>query len=234
MNSHALARHAGRWYGKYAGSVVDNENPNGLGWISVEVPSLYPEGETLVARPCFPAGRFWVPPVGAHVWVEFEAGDPTSPLWVGTWYITGEVPEAGDVTPPTSQVLHTPGGHVIELSDAEGDQRITITNQNEATVTMDDSGAITVEARGGSARVVLESSGAVTVDASTLEINANSTTISGSAEVGGPGAQEVVLKTILPWLQAHVHGSAMGPTGPPIPPPTPETAYVSSKLKATL
>lgn len=234
MSPQALARHVGRWYGKYAGTVVDDQHPNGLGWITVEIPSLYPDGETLVARPCFPAGRFWVPPVGARVWVEFEAGDPSSPLWVGTWYAQGEVPPEADLSPPTSNVLHTPGGHLIELSDTDGDERITIKNQNEATVVLDQDGSITVEAQGGSAKIFLDSGGAITVDASSLEINATSTTISGTAEVGGAGAKAVVLDSILDWLQTHTHGSAMGPTSPPMVPPTPPTIYTSSKLKAAL
>ena len=173
--------------------------------------------------------------MGARVWVEFEAGDPASPLWVGTWYAQGEVPVEADLTPPTSHVLHTTPdpSHVIELSDTDGDERITIRNRNGAVVTLDDAGSIVVEAKGGLARVVLDSGGTVTVEASTLEVNADATTISGTAEVGGAGAQEVVLKSFVEWLLNHTHGSAMGPTTTPVPPPTgPPTAFYSSKLKA--
>lgn len=49
------------------------------------------------AMPCAPyagsgVGFFAVPPVGANVWVEFEAGDPDYPIWTGCFWGTGECP----------------------------------------------------------------------------------------------------------------------------------------------
>src|SRR5690242_14382413 len=50
------------------------------------------------AMPCVPIagkqmGTFFVPQVGAGVWVEFEQGDPDYPVWVGGyWGLVAEVP----------------------------------------------------------------------------------------------------------------------------------------------
>ena len=47
--------------------------------------------------PCVPyagsqVGWFALPPVGANVWVEFEAGDTDYPIWSGCFWGTGELP----------------------------------------------------------------------------------------------------------------------------------------------
>lgn len=56
----------------------------------VKVPAVFDQG-TVWATPCVPyagpnVGFFAMPPVGANVWVEFEAGDFNSPIWSGCYW----------------------------------------------------------------------------------------------------------------------------------------------------
>ena len=50
------------------------------------------------AMPCFPIagkqqGTYFIPQIGAGVWVEFENGDPNYPIWTGCfWGSAAEVP----------------------------------------------------------------------------------------------------------------------------------------------
>ncbi len=86
----------GKYLGKYRGLVVENIDPEFLGRILIEVPSV-PSGLTNWAMPCVPyagfqVGFYAIPPIGANVWVEFEGGDPSYPIWVGCFWATGEVP----------------------------------------------------------------------------------------------------------------------------------------------
>ena len=90
-------RHADRFYGKYRGLVVNNVDPLSLGRLQAMVPEVLGEIPTGWAVPCAPyagpqAGFFAVPPPGAGVWIEFEAGDTSRPIWVGGWWGTAEVP----------------------------------------------------------------------------------------------------------------------------------------------
>src|ERR1700759_4406252 len=78
-------------YGKYSGTVIDNADPQQVGRLLVEVPSVLAD-VPVWARPCFPYGHFFVPAQDARVWVEFEGGDLSYPIWVGTWFADGEVP----------------------------------------------------------------------------------------------------------------------------------------------
>ena len=56
-------------------------------------------------------GFFAIPPVGANVWVEFEAGDTDHPIWSGCFWGPGQLPaEAAD---PTYEVWRTTGSVIV-------------------------------------------------------------------------------------------------------------------------
>ena len=89
-------RSEGRYLGKYRGLVKDNKDPLGLGRVQATVPAV-PGMATNWALPCAPyagkdVGFYTIPPVGALVWVEFEGGDPTRPIWSGCFWNTDQVP----------------------------------------------------------------------------------------------------------------------------------------------
>jgi Type VI secretion system/phage-baseplate injector OB domain len=78
-----------RVYGKYRAIVTDNVDPQRLLRVQVDVPELAVGGAW--ALPCLPPGVARVPEAGSAVWVEFEQGDPSSPIWSGCFW-TGEAP----------------------------------------------------------------------------------------------------------------------------------------------
>ena len=70
-----------RFYGKHRGLVVSNEDPLMLGRVQARVPSVLGDVVSGWALPCAPftgdgVGMYAIPPIGAGVWIEFEAGDP--------------------------------------------------------------------------------------------------------------------------------------------------------------
>ena len=94
-NDQVLEMLEGRLYGKYRGIVQSNEDPTGRGRLQVSVPAVL-GSRPVWAMPCVPyagqgVGLFALPPVGAGVWVEFEAGDPSYPIWVGCFWAQGEI-----------------------------------------------------------------------------------------------------------------------------------------------
>ncbi len=143
----------GRYFGKYRGRVVDNNDAQRRGSLQVLVPAVL--GETAVwALPCTPyagaeVGFFALPPVGASVWVEFEAGQPNYPIWVGGFWQDGEI-DAADAVPDVA-FLRTPGATIrIEASgtltiETEGGAKITMT----ATEIKLEAASIKHEANGG-------------------------------------------------------------------------------------
>jgi uncharacterized protein involved in type VI secretion and phage assembly len=107
--------------GLYSGRVLDVDDATRRGRVQVAVPAVFGgDGpDTAVwARPCFQWGHFFAPEVGDELWIGFENGDPSAPVWLGVWYADGEAPQGTDVTPPARRVIRTPAGHEIALDDS--------------------------------------------------------------------------------------------------------------------
>lgn len=124
---------ADRFYGKYRGLVMNNVDPQGMGRIQALVPEVLGEVPSGFAMPCAPyagtgAGLFTVPMIGAGVWIEFEAGDPSRPIWTGAWWAPGEVPmdQTAAPTQPTTKILRSDFGLLVSLDDLK--QTITVSD----------------------------------------------------------------------------------------------------------
>jgi uncharacterized protein involved in type VI secretion and phage assembly len=149
-----------RHFGKYRGIVTDNQDPRALGRLKAKVPELLGGEETGWALPCAPyagdsAGLFAIPEVGAGVWIEFEAGDLARPIWTGTWWPSGKVPDSAK---PEQKVFKTKAGHTVTLDDEA--ETITIKDKGEATIVFE-KGAITITDKDGATITI--SKGAVTL-----------------------------------------------------------------------
>jgi uncharacterized protein involved in type VI secretion and phage assembly len=106
-------------YGKFRGTVAANDDPQRMGRLQVLVATVWGAAPGPWAMPCVPmaglnAGLFAIPPVGAGVWVEFEQGDPSLPIWAGGyWGSAAEMPSwsLGEIQ------LSVPSGASISVSE---------------------------------------------------------------------------------------------------------------------
>jgi uncharacterized protein involved in type VI secretion and phage assembly len=116
-----------KYVGKYRGSVFNNVDPMQIGRLMLMVPDVLGDIPSSWAMPCVPAagmqmGTWFIPPIGAGVWVEFEQGDSDYPIWTGCWWSTGQAPGlALAVPPPVSHlVMQTQLQNTLVISDAPG------------------------------------------------------------------------------------------------------------------
>jgi len=114
----------GRHYGKYRGIVTDHDDPNQLGRLRARVPEVLGDVETGWALPCVPyagngTGQFTVPEPGTGVWIEFEAGDVSRPIWAGCWWGRGQLPtdNGGATVTPSTRILRTEEGLMVSFND---------------------------------------------------------------------------------------------------------------------
>jgi uncharacterized protein involved in type VI secretion and phage assembly len=156
----AGAHRRDRFYGKYRGIVTDNMDPDNLGRIKALVPEVLGEVITGWASPCAPyfgtqAGFFAMPPPGAGVWIEFEAGDTSRPIWVGGWWGRTDVPmrPMGVRTTPNTKILRSEGGLIVALDDAS--QTIAVSDAAGANSVVVDVGRATVTLK-AAASIVFE------------------------------------------------------------------------------
>ena len=87
------------YFGKYRGLVTDNADQTNRGRLKVKVPAVLGSLEVW-AVPCVPyagkgVGFYSLPEKQTGVWVEFEGGDPSYPLWTGCFWADNELPDSG-------------------------------------------------------------------------------------------------------------------------------------------
>jgi uncharacterized protein involved in type VI secretion and phage assembly len=160
-----MAAPSNRYLGKFRGRVVNNDDPLRIGRVTVEVPDVLGDEPSTWALPCLPfagpeSGQFVVPPPGAGVWVEFEQGDPSFPVWTGCWYgAAEELPpdarrELQANSPNKPVVVQTPAAHKLVLNDTAGaEQGILLQAQGGAYIRITKEAVVI--ATGAGAEVIL-------------------------------------------------------------------------------
>ena len=88
----------GKLFGKYRGIVINNVDPMNRARLLVKAPTVLGDLEAW-AMPCVPyagsdVGFLFLPDHGTGVWLEFEAGDPSFPIWSGFFWDVGQSPPA--------------------------------------------------------------------------------------------------------------------------------------------
>jgi hypothetical protein len=221
---------AGRFYGKYRGKVTDNQDPNNLGRIKAKVPTVLGDEETGWALPSVPyagpanQGQYIVPPVDAGVWIEFEEGDPSLPIWTGCFWASGTLPkdETGKDAVPELKILRTEQGLMAALDD--GAQTIAISDSGGSNV-------VKIEAQNGNIRITAATK--VIVEAPQIEL------VNGASHPLAFGDDLLnYLNQFVTTFNTHLHpgemAAGMFPVTPMIPaspatPPTP--SLLSTKVK---
>jgi hypothetical protein len=157
-----------QYFGKYRGEVTDNQDPLMMGRIRAKVPAIYGDNDSGWALPCSPyagkgVGFFFVPPVGAKVWIEFEAGKTDVPIWSGGFWGTGETPKAP--ASPDIKVIKTDTA-TITINDMPGTGGVTIETNSGLKIVMDATG---IELSNSSAKIKLTPA-SVSVNDGALEV----------------------------------------------------------------
>src|SRR5262245_32922792 len=203
-----MERMEGCFFGKYRGLVTDNQDPTGCGQLKVIVPAVMGE-EEIWARPCVPyagnnMGLYAIPEPETGVWVEFEAGDPFYPIWVGCFWADGQAPknEGGKEASPPLKIIRSQKGLMITLDDEK--QTITMSDKDGANL-------ITIQVKQG--QVTVKGSQKVVVEAPKIDLveNAKHPVVFGDVLFD-------YLDTFVSSYRNHTHSSSVAP---PTPPPVP-------------
>jgi uncharacterized protein involved in type VI secretion and phage assembly len=218
-----------RFYGKYRAIVSNTDDPETLGRLRAQVPEVLQDVESPWALPCAAyagpnQGLYAIPPVGAGVWIEFEAGDPSRPIWSGTWWAKDEAPknEAAAEPTPARKILRSESGLMVALDDDA--KKISVGDSDAKNI-------LTIEVQGGKVKIL--ASAKVVLEAPQIELVENA----GHPLVFGDDLLNY-LNQLVNIYQTHVHPGelALGvfPVTPmtPLPPMPPATpALLSVKVK---
>jgi uncharacterized protein involved in type VI secretion and phage assembly len=219
----------GRFYGKYRGAIVDNEDPTSRARLKVRVPAVMGDAE-IWALPCLPLagpkiGTYLIPEIGTGVWVEFEAGDPSYPIWSGCYWGDGQTPRDNEGTEASStlKVIRSKQGLMVTMNDSS--QVVTISDEDGRNM-------VTIEVMAG--KITVKGAIKAIVEAPLIELVENAT----HPVVFGDQLMSY-LNSVVQTYQAHTHPGELAagfipvtpaPPVPPLPPPTP--ALLSRKVTA--
>lgn len=242
-----------KFYGKYRGFVADNRDPERRARLRVRVPSVLGEETTGWALPALAFGGlpdqgwFCVPELDAQLWVEFEEGEVSRPIWTGTfWQQSGDAPAEAALEDPTTRIFKTGKQHILQFDDADDNERILLMHPKQASLEIDKNGTIILTDAKGSTIVmdadanelkiddangntlIMSSAGTTIEDANgnRIEMAAAGVTVKGTqivvegdtVMVGGQGGEPLIKgTTFLTLFATHVHPTGVGPSGPPIP-----------------
>jgi len=213
----------GRYYSLYKGFVKANADPQGQGRIRVSVPELGRD-ETLEAY-AYPVasfsgkscGIFFPPEVGDTVWVMFEGGNPTLPIYLGGWWLNPSKTPGGSHVPPdlnpgglspTVRGIQTKAGHRIIFDDGP-DGGITIQSPAGTIIRLKDAEeSIEILA----SRDVAIRCSTARVEATTVDVNASAVNIVGSVVRINSGSK--VAAAVGDSVVAGPHSGTV--TGPPV------------------
>ncbi len=211
-----------QFLGKFRGTVINNIDPLQQGRLQATVPDVLGNEVSSWALPCAPyagsqVGWYAIPPVGANVWMEFEAGDSSRPIWTGGWWGPAELPadNSGAAGMPDLKILRTTAGLMLALDDSHS--RLTLSDA-------DGRNQIGIDLRQGV--VTLKASARVVIDGPLIQEGSSS-----SAHPAVLGDQLLAyLNELVMMFNVHVHpGQSPTPPAPPMAPPTP--GVLSAKIR---
>ena len=165
------APQAPRYYGKHRGLVTDNQDPRNLGRLRARVPEVLGDVESGWALPCMPytgngTGHYTVPEPGTGVWIEFEAGDPSRPIWTGCWWGDDQLPENNAGTPATPPV---------KIIRSEQGLMITFDDDSQTIHLSDDNGRNMLEIKVQAGKITVKGATKAIVEAPLIELVENAT-----------------------------------------------------------
>ena len=164
-----------RYFGMYRGTVTDNADATSRGRLKVRVPAVLGDLEVW-AMPCVPyagnqVGFYSLPDTDTGVWVEFEAGDPSYPIWSGCFWGDDELPDESDAD---IKIWKTDS---LTLRMHDGDDELKMETTNGAKVTLTDE----IKSEKGSSTHTVSSSNVVSESGSKVDVSSTSVSVNDGA-----------------------------------------------------
>ena len=107
-----------------------------------------------------------IPTIDAGVWIEFEAGDASRPIWSGCWWSRNELPKdaGGQAATPALKIIRSEKGLMVTLDD--NSQTISLSDEKGKNM-------LTIQVQQG--KIVIQGTSKVVVEAPQIELVENAT-----------------------------------------------------------
>ena len=125
-----------KFWGKYRATVLEALTGDDLGKLVVSAPDVFGTAPSPTVWPCVPFagpshGFFSIPEVGDGVWIEFEGGNPSQPIWTGCWWAANDL---SSVSQANVRTWFTSTGMQIVMDD--GQTQLSLIHPGGGTIVM--------------------------------------------------------------------------------------------------
>jgi len=153
--------------GVTVGVVSNNNDPEKLGRVKLQLPDRLGDLETDWARIAVPMagksmGLFYLPEVGDEVLVIFREGDLREPYVIGSlWNEKQKPPIDSDEGKNNIRLIKSRSGHEIIIDDTKDDGSVEIKVKNGSSLKISDkqSGVVTIKDKSGKNKAVFDGNG---------------------------------------------------------------------------
>ena len=199
---------ASSFYGVVEAIVVDNKDPDGYGRIQVQFPWLGDETMSAWARMTFPMsgksmGFVIYPEVDDEVLIDFINGNVNEPVIVGCLFNGKDTPPYDNADGDNNiRTLVSRSGHVIEIDDTDGAEKITVKDTSGGLEIVMDTAEKLISVK-SSGDITFKADGNFTVEANEVSVKAggdikqeagSNWEAKGSAQAKIEGGSEVNVK----------------------------------------
>ena len=156
--------------------VTNNKDPEGMGRVKLKFPWLSDTDESDWARMAVPMagkerGFYFLPEVDDEVLVAFQHGDVRFPYVVGAlWNGKDAPPATNDDGKNHIRVIKSRSGHIIRLTDEDGQEKIEILDKSAKNSIVVDTAQNTITITTDKDITLSAAQGTITLDAKTIAI----------------------------------------------------------------
>ncbi|WP_299186707.1 phage baseplate assembly protein V [uncultured Aquimarina sp.] len=124
-------------------TVVENTDPDGIGRIKAQFPWQKASGVTtpwlrmMTPHAGSDKGFHFIPEIGEKIIIGFEGGNAEKPFVMGALYSGSAKPDNWQTDANNIKAIRTRSGHLIELNDTDGSEKIVISDKNSNLVRID-------------------------------------------------------------------------------------------------
>lgn len=168
--------------GVIQGIVTNNKDPDGLGRVKVKIPRINADSESHWARVAtFMGGKergaFFLPEVDDEVLIAFEFGDVNVPYIIGSlWNGVDKPPVTNDDGKNDIRIIKSRSGHIIRLTDKDGEEKIEIQDKTGKNLIKIDSKENTITISSDKDILMSAKNGTLTIDAKNVVIKSSADT----------------------------------------------------------
>lgn len=177
LNKQSSRGYKGQKYtGVYRAIVTNNADPQNMGRIKIIAPKVTKNSTELSwALPCFDSYQAKCPDINSPVWIMFEDGDISKPVWLGNWLTQGAL--SSSFLSEEEDVIYSRNGNVFKVASGTGviyvfnkSGKLIFLGENDIHITDGEGNIVSINTLTETVEIAQKSGNKITLNKTTITI----------------------------------------------------------------